>query len=53
MLDVEVKGSLQIQGLIELFTGSAEPSFDELPLKDFLGRYPEGDYALLGTTIEA
>ncbi len=52
MLDVEVKGRLKIQGLTELFTESAEPSFDELPPKDFFARFPEGDYALLGTTIE-
>ncbi len=52
MLDVEVKGRLKMQGLTELLTESAEPSFDELPPKDFFARFPEGDYALLGTTIE-
>ncbi len=52
LLDVEVKGRLKMQGLTELFTESAEPSFDELPPKEFFGRFPEGEYALLGTTID-
>ncbi len=52
VLDVEVKGRLKMQGLTELFTESAEPSFDELPPKQFFSRFPEGTYAISGTTIE-
>ncbi len=52
ILDVEVKGRLRAQGLTELFTESAEPSFDELAPKAFFARFPEGDYAITGTTID-
>ena len=52
MLDVQVKGRLKMQGLTELFTESAEPTFDELPPKEFFSRFPEGEYVFLGTTID-
>ena len=52
VLDIEVKGRLKMQGLTELFTESAEPSFDELPPKQFFSRFPEGIYTISGTTIE-
>ena len=52
VLDIEVKGNLALQGLTELFTESAEPSFDELKPKDFFARFPEGTYAISATTIE-
>ncbi len=51
VLDIEVNGRLKMQGLTELFTESAEPSFDELAPKDFFRRFPEGNYAISGTTI--
>ena len=46
VLDIQVKGNLALQGLTELFTESAEPSFDELKPKDFFARFPEGTYAI-------
>lgn len=52
VLDIAVKGRLRMQGLTQLFTESAEPSFDELKPEDFFARFPEGVYAISGTTIE-
>ena len=52
LLDVDVKGRLKMQGLTELFTESAEPSFDELPPEQFFERFPEGVYTLSGTAID-
>ena len=52
VLDVAVKGRLALQGLTELFSESAEPSFDELKPKEFFARFPEGKYAVAATTIE-
>ena len=52
MLEIDVKGRLQKQGLTELFSESAEPPFDELPPKEFFGRFPEGTYRISGTTLE-
>lgn len=52
MLDIEVKGRLQKQGLTELFSESAEPPFDELAPKDFYKRFPEGTYRIFGTTLD-
>ena len=46
------QGPPEDPGLIELFTERAEPSFDELPPKEFFDRFPEGDHALLGATSE-
>lgn len=39
-------------GLTEMFFESAEPGFDELPLNDFLARFPQGVYKFTGTTVE-
>ncbi len=52
VLDVVVRGRLRAQGLTELFTESAEPSFDELKPTDFFARFPQGAYAISGTTID-
>jgi hypothetical protein len=43
---------IAIQGLTELFFESAEPSFDEQPLEDFLELFPPGQYKFRGTTTE-
>ena len=51
-LDIEGKRSLKEQGLTELFFESAEPSLDQLPLDEFLARFPEGEYQFFGTTAE-
>jgi hypothetical protein len=45
-------GSVRKTGLTELFFESAEPGFDELPLAEFLKRFPEGEYRFVGKTIE-
>jgi hypothetical protein len=45
-------GGIRKTGLTELFFESAEPGFDELPLAEFLKRFPEGEYRVVGRTIE-
>jgi Fibronectin type III domain len=52
ILNVTAKGNLQTLGLTELFFESQEPSFDELPLEEFLELFPEGEYRFLGKTVE-
>jgi hypothetical protein len=51
-LDFHVRGHLKSFGLTELFSESNEPPFDELPLREFLARFPAGVYRFSGTTIE-
>lgn len=45
-------GSFAKQGGTELFLESGEPSFDEVPLAEFLGRFPEGNYYFRGKGID-
>jgi len=45
-------GSVRKTGLTELFFESAEPGFEELPLADFLKRFPAGEYRFVGQTIK-
>ena len=52
VLDIRATGSVGIQGVTELFFESAEPSFDEQPLAEFLALFPEGTYRFLGTTTD-
>ena len=52
LVDVRNKGRLKNFGLTELFTETNEPPFDELPLKKFKRRFPEGKYPFSGETIE-
>jgi hypothetical protein len=52
LVDVRNKGRLRNFGLTELFTESNEPPFDELPLRKFKRRFPEGRYRFSGKTIE-
>jgi len=52
ILDVVGRQSLGQQGLTELFFESSEPSLAELPLEQFLARFPEGEYEFEGVTIE-
>jgi hypothetical protein len=42
------RGRLGLQGGTELFLESAEPNFDELSLAEFLKRFPEGNYRIVG-----
>lgn len=52
MLNIRTRDSLRTQGMTELFWESAEPSLAEVPLDEFLARWPEGDYEFEGETIE-
>lgn len=49
---VDGKGELRNLGLTELFSESNEPSFDDMPLRDILALFPEGEYSFSGTTVE-
>jgi hypothetical protein len=42
------RGSFGLQGGTELFLESGEPSFDEVPLAEFLARFPAGEYRFRG-----
>ena len=46
------RGSLAKQGGTELFLESGEPNFSEVPLEEFLQRFPEGNYRIIGKGIE-
>lgn len=52
ILDIQVSGRLQRQGLTEIFFESAEPTFDELSPDRFFRRFREGIYEIEGTTLE-
>jgi hypothetical protein len=52
VLDIRGANSLKLQGLTELFFESSEPSLKEVPLKEFLKRFPEGVYELEGITTD-
>ena len=47
-----VRGRLARQGGTELFLESAEPDFSELPLDEFLERFPEGTYHFRGRNLD-
>lgn len=46
------RGRFAKQGGTELFLESGEPNFSEVPLDEFLKRFPEGDYEITGRGIE-
>jgi hypothetical protein len=46
LLSVATRNALRRQGLTEIAFESAEPPFDELPVADFLARFPEGGYRI-------
>ncbi len=52
VLSILGEGGVGAQGITELFFESAEPSFEEQPLEDFLALVPEGFYQFRGTTTE-
>jgi hypothetical protein len=52
VLDIDTRGRLNGWGMTELFSESNEPPFDEVPLKRFKKRFPEGTYTFRGTDIE-
>ncbi len=52
LLNIRTSSSLRKQGITELFFESSEPSLDDVPLAEFLARFPEGIYEFEGTTID-
>ncbi|MGH8474602.1 MAG: fibronectin type III domain-containing protein [Methylococcales bacterium] len=46
------RGSLAKQGGTELFLESGEPNFSVVPLEEFLKRFPEGNYPIVGKGIK-
>ena len=52
VFEVSHSGSIGEQGLTSLFFESAELPFDVLPYDEFLARFPEGEYTLVGETLE-
>lgn len=52
LLDITTNGSLKKQGLTELFFESSEPSLVEVPLAEFLERFPQGIYDFEGRTVD-
>ena len=52
VLGVAAAGNVGFQGVTELFLESAEPSFDEQPLEEFLALFPPGVYIFDGATTE-
>jgi len=48
LFTVKGQGTLRRQGLTELFFESVEPELADLPIVDFLARFPEGDYEFEG-----
>ncbi|GJL53522.1 MAG: hypothetical protein NPIRA02_06540 [Nitrospirales bacterium] len=52
LLKIRANGSLQNQGMTQLFFESAEPRFEELSPHMFYRRFPEGIYEIGGKTLE-
>ena len=52
IVDVQGSGSVGMQGFTELFTESAEPSFDVQTLDQLFVRFPAGDYTFSGVTVD-
>lgn len=49
---IKGKKSMKEQGFAELFFESGEPTLEEVSIKQFLKRFPEGTYEFEGETIE-
>ena len=52
MLQLNPRRSLRTQGVSDFFFESAEPSLDEVSMKEFLGRFPEGEYEFETITLD-
>jgi hypothetical protein len=50
ILEVEPKGQLRNQSISGIFFESAEPPNEEVPIEDFLRKFPEGRYTVQGCT---
>lgn len=51
VLKVRASRNLRAQGLTEGFFESAEPSVEDLSMKEFLARFPAGEYEYEGRTL--
>ena len=52
IFEVFGRGAYRELGMTELFFEGAEPSLDEFPLADLLARFPEGEYEIVGRTVD-
>jgi hypothetical protein len=52
LIEVIGRGAYRELGMTELFFEGAEPSLDEFPLADLLARFPEGEYEIVGRTVD-
>ena len=52
ILDFRGRRSVGLQGVTELFLESAEPSFDDQPLEEFLALFPAGVYRFSGRATD-
>ena len=52
LFEVTTGGGYKKLGLTELFFEGAEPSLDDVPLRELLGQFPEGRYRFTGTTVD-
>ena len=52
ILDVKAKRSVRMQGLTEFFFETAEPSFEDQSLAEFLELFPEGEYEFEGKLVD-
>ncbi len=52
IVDVQGSGSVGMQGFTELFSESAEPSFEDQTLDQLFVRFPAGDYTFSGLTVD-
>ncbi len=52
LLNIQGHDGIALQGLTEGFFESAEPSFDEQPLSEFLGLFPAGRYKVAARNNE-
>ncbi len=52
IVDVQGTGSVGMQGFTELFSESAEPSFEDQTLGQLFVRFPAGDYTFSGLTVD-
>lgn len=52
LIHLKTSGNVKELGLTELYSESAEPGLDELPLDEFLELFPEGDYKFSGKLAE-
>ena len=52
VLDVIAQRNVRAQGLTEGFFESSEPEENELPADAFFARFPEGEYAFVGRTLD-